>query len=368
MTTAVRRPTRRLLLAAALVALAACGSSAKTSAGSASTAATTAAATTTAVAATTAAATTTAAAAVTTTAAAATTAAPAAGKPIKVAVNPWTGSAVDAQVAKIVLEANLATPTTLVTIDESPTWPGLDSGELDAVLEVWPSGHASDRKTYIDDKKTVVDIGLLGPKAKIGWYVPKFVMDAHPELKSWEALKDPKLAKIFATAESGSQGQFLLGDASYVSYDEQIIKNLKLPLKFVVAGSEATLITAIQQSVTDKKPLLLQFWQPHWLHTKVELSEIKLPDVTDACLASAATKPSDKKYACDYAPDILYKAASAKLKDKNAAAFAFLSKFQLTTEQQNTIAAYIDGDKMDAAVAAKKWVDAHPDVVKGWIG
>ena len=146
---------------------------------------------------------------------------------------------------------------------------------LDANLEIWPSGHAADYETYIDEKKSIVDIGLLGPAAKIGWYVPTFVVDEHPELTTWEGFKDPELAKLFATAESGDLGQFLMGDPSYVSYDEQIIKNLELPLKFVVAGSEAALITAIQQAEADQKPLLLQFWQPHWLQSKVKLTEVE---------------------------------------------------------------------------------------------
>ncbi len=231
------------------------------------------------------------------------------GAGIKLAVNPWTGSAVNANVAKIVLESKLGTPTSLVALDENASWVGLDAGDLDANLEIWPSGHAADYKNYITDKKSVVDLGLLGPQAKIGWYVPSFVIDQHPELATWEGFKDPALAKLFATANTGDKGQFLMGDPSYVTYDEQIIKNLNLPLQFVVAGSEAALITAIQQAETDKTPLLLQFWQPHWLQSKVKLTEVKLPPVTDACLASA--KAADGKYACDYAPDPLYKAANA---------------------------------------------------------
>ena len=39
---------------------------------------------------------------------------PAAGAGIKLAVNPWTGSAVNANVAKVVLESKLGTPTELV--------------------------------------------------------------------------------------------------------------------------------------------------------------------------------------------------------------------------------------------------------------
>ncbi len=288
------------------------------------------------------------------------------GAGIKLAVNPWTGSAVNANVAKVVLESKLGTPTTLVALDENASWVGLDAGDLDANLEIWPSGHAADYKTYITDKKSVVDLGLLGPQAKIGWYVPSFVIDQHPELATWEGFKDPALAKLFATAETGDQGQFLMGDPSYVTYDEQIIKNLNLPLKFVVAGSEAALITAIQAAETDQKPLLLQFWQPHWLQSKVKLTEVKLPDVTPECLASAAA--GDGKYACDYAPDPLYKAANAGLETKNKVAFDFLSKFQLTTDQQNAIAAKIDGDGETPDAAAKEWVDANPDVVNAWLG
>ena len=107
-------------------------------------------------------------------------------------------------------------------------------------------------------------------------------------------------------------------------------------------------------------------WRPHWKLLTTDLVEIKLPDVTDACLASAAAK--DGNYACDYAPDVLYKAANAGLEKKNKKAFDFLSKLQLTNEQQSEIAGYIDRDGMDPAAAAQKWVDANPDVVAGWLG
>ncbi|MBI5088673.1 MAG: glycine/betaine ABC transporter substrate-binding protein [Actinobacteria bacterium] len=290
----------------------------------------------------------------------------ASGEGIVLAVNPWTGSAVNANVAKVVLETQLGTPTELIDIDENATWVGMDAGEIDAVLEVWPSGHAADYDTYVTGKQSVVDLGLLGPSAKIGWYVPTFVVDEHPELATWEGFKDPELAKLFATAESGDLGQFLMGDPSYVTFDEQIIANLGLPLKYIVAGSEAALITAINAAVADQKPLLLQFWQPHWLQSKVDLTEVKLPDVTDACLASAAA--ADGGYACDYAPDPLYKAASAGLEAKNATAFNFLKQFELTTDQQNEIAAMIDSDEMSPADAAAQWVAANPDVVEGWLG
>jgi glycine betaine/proline transport system substrate-binding protein len=285
---------------------------------------------------------------------------------VRLAVNPWTGSAVNANIAKAVIEKAGIGKVDLVDIDENAMWPAISKGDtLDGVLEIWPSGHAKDYETYITDKKGIIDGGLLGPDAKIGWYVPQFVVDEHPELATWEGFKDPKLAALFKTAESGDEGQFLMGDPSYVSYDEQIIKNLALPLKFVVAGSEAALITAIQNAEADKKPLLLQFWQPHWLQSKVKLAEVKLPDFSDACKASAAA--NDGKYACDYPIDKLYKAFNDKLQEKDPKSFEVLSKLTLTTEQQNEIAAMIDGDGMTPEAAAKQWVADNEAVWKAWL-
>ena len=297
-----------------------------------------------------------------------TTAAPAAGgeELVRLAVNPWTGSAVNANVAKAVIEKEGLGTVELVEIDENAMWPAIAKGdELDGVLEIWPSGHAADYETYITGNKGIVDGGLLGPDAKIGWYVPSFVVEEHPELATWEGFKDPELAGLFKTAESGDQGQFLMGDPSYVSYDEQIIANLELPLKFVTAGSEAALITAIQNAEADQKPLLLQFWQPHWLQSQVDLTEVELPEFTDECAASA--EANDGKYACDYPVDKLYKAFSDKLEAKAPNAFAVLSNLQLTTEQQNEIAALIDGERMSGAEAAQQWVDANEDVWKAWL-
>ncbi|MBI4883117.1 MAG: hypothetical protein HY826_03600 [Actinobacteria bacterium] len=288
------------------------------------------------------------------------------GDAVTLAVNPWTGSAVNAQVAKAVIECQLGTPVEIIEIDEYATWVGLDDASIDAVLEVWPSGHAADYQTYITEKGTVIDLGLLGPSAKIGWYVPKFVVDEHPELASWEGFQDPALAALFGTAESGELGQFTMGDPSYVTFDEQIIANLGLPLKYVVAGSEAALLTAIDQAIADNQPLLMQFWKPHWKHLEAELVEVALPAITPACEAAAAS--GDGTYACDYPVDELMKAANAGLEAKNAAAFNVLKAFQLTTDQQSEIAGYVDRDGLTAQAAAEKWVADNPDVWGAWLG
>ena len=94
----------------------------------------------------------------------------------------------------------------LKDIDENAAWPALDSGTIDANLEVWPSGHAKDIETYITTKKSVVDGGLIGPTGHIGWFIPKFVADAHPEYKSWEGLKTHAAAEVLRDRGDRRQG------------------------------------------------------------------------------------------------------------------------------------------------------------------
>ena len=285
---------------------------------------------------------------------------------VTIAVNPWDGSAANANVAKIVLEKQGVT-VALKDIDENAVWAGLDSGSIDANLEVWPSGHGSDISTYITKKKSVVDGGLIGPDGHIGWYIPDFVATAHPEYKTWEGLKTQAAANYFKTAETGDKGQFLLGDPSYVSYDKDIIKNLNLPFQVVVGGSEAALIETLGKAFADKTPLLFYFYEPQWAQSKYKLDVVKLPEITAACTASAADTGKDGKYACDYPTDHLMKALSAKLKSKNAAVFGFFQRMKWTADDQNSVTTSVNQDGLTMEAAAQKWVDANTATWQAWV-
>jgi glycine betaine/proline transport system substrate-binding protein len=288
------------------------------------------------------------------------------GGEVTIAVNPWDGSAANANVAKVVLEEQ-GVKVTLRDIDENAVWPALDSGTIDANLEVWPSGHAKDIDTYITQKKSVVDAGLLGATGLIGWYIPKFVADEYPEYTSWEGLKSDAAAKYFATAETGDKGQFLLGDPSYVSYDADIIKNLELPFEVVTGGGEAALITAIGTAFSEQSPLLFYFYEPQWANNKYELVQVELPPITPECDASREGQGEDGKYACAYPTDELLKTVSAKLETENPEVFEFLKKFNWTNEDQNAVTTYKNEDGLSIEEAAQKWVDENEAKVQAWL-
>jgi glycine betaine/proline transport system substrate-binding protein len=281
---------------------------------------------------------------------------------VNFAISPWDGSAANVAVAEYLLQNQLGYSVSDKNIDEYAQFKALANGDLDATLEVWPSGHADDYAKYIDANNGVVDGGELGATGQIGWWIPTYMLTDHPELATWEGLKGNE--SLFQTADSGSAGQILDGDPSYVTFDQSIADNLGLNLKVAYAGSEAAELTELDTAYQDQKPILMYFWTPHWAQAKYDLTMIQLPDVTDQCTKDAANNAD--AYACGYPPDALYKAFNDQLQTKAPAAFAFLSAMQWTNDDQNGVAQAIH-DGMDPQDAAKKWVDANPSVWQAWV-
>ena len=68
-------------------------------------------------------------------------------------------------------------------------------------LENW--GHDDYKKDYIDRQKVAVEHGITGNKGIIGWYVPPWMAEAHPDIKDWKNLN--KYADVMKTPQSGDE-------------------------------------------------------------------------------------------------------------------------------------------------------------------
>ena len=144
------------------------------------------------------------------------------------------------------------------------------------MLEDWQ--HTDEYKKYIEQAGTVVQGGPLGVEGHIGWFIPKYLMDEHPEFADWEGLKGEE--DLFKTAESGDQGMFLGGDPSYVQKDKELIKALGLDLKHVTAGAEPAQVARWSQLYKQKKPVLFYWYTPQFYNQEYDLAEVKLPERT----------------------------------------------------------------------------------------
>lgn len=281
---------------------------------------------------------------------------------VRIAVNPWVGSEANAVVVAYLLENELGYDVELVDLDEYISWQGFETGEVDALLEIW--GHEDDRALYIDEKGVAQDAGLMGVNGIIGWYVPGWMVQEHPDITDWQNLNT--YAELFRTSESGDKGQFLLGDPSYVSNDAAIIANLGLDFVVVAGGSEAALIESFKQATIQRTPLLAYFYEPQWAWSQSPLLEeplvrVHLPEWTEGCDAVP------EEVACDYPEYPLWKAVSATFAEGGGAAYELIKAFDWSNLDQSTVSAYISNEGLSREDAARKWVEGNEDTWRAWL-
>ncbi|MFD4247377.1 ABC transporter substrate-binding protein [Streptomyces sp. NPDC058525] len=278
-------------------------------------------------------------------------------KTVTLSVQSWVGAQANTAVAAYLLEHELGYRVDTVQVDEVPAWDALSQGRVDAILEDW--GHPEQEKRYVQDKKTITPGGELGVTGHIGWFVPTYFAEEHPDVTDWKNLD--KYADLLRTAESGGKGQLLDGSPSYVTNDKALVKNLDLDFEVVFAGSEAAQITQIKQFAKERKPFLTYWYKPQWLFERVPMTEVKLPEYQEGCDADP------ERVACAYPHTPLQKYLNTQFAQTGGKAAEFLKRFRWGVEEQNEVALMIAEEKLAPEQAAKKWVERNRQVWEPWV-
>ena len=277
--------------------------------------------------------------------------------------NAWAGSTANVYIAKAVLEDELGCQVEITKIAEIPVFQAMADGEVDAVLEDWQ--HTDEYEQYIEKAGTVVDGGPLGVEGHIGWFIPQYLMDEHPEFKTWEGLKGNE--QLFKTAESGDQGMFLGGDPSYVQKDKELIEALDLDFKHVTAGAEPAQVARWTQLYKQQKPVIFYWYTPQFYNQEYDLAEVQLPERTPGCKDDAKAGGDPEQYKCAYDVTVIEKLFSKKFAESGSPAYEVLSKMELTNDDQEAVAKAIAGDKEDPEDAAAAWIEENQDKVDSWL-
>lgn len=275
-----------------------------------------------------------------------------------IAMHAWNGYTASAQVVAEVAKKELGCNITQTTLDEGPTtYDAMEAGTIDVVIEDWGGGRW---KEWVD-RGAVVEAGLNGNVGLIGMYVAPWMAEKYPDITDSKNLN--KYASLFKTADSGGKGAWYEGPPGYTTIGEKLISANKLNFKAISTGSEAALIEVLTKAEENKTPAIAYFYEPQTFFVKMPglaKSRVNFPanDWADAAKASGLT---------DYPETVLMKLASKKLMDSGSPFATLLQNWKWTNDDQNSVAADIEGG-MKPEEAAQKWIDANPDKVKAWLG
>ncbi|UWQ27544.1 MULTISPECIES: ABC transporter substrate-binding protein [unclassified Leisingera] len=272
-------------------------------------------------------------------------------KPIKLAVNEWTGQHVTTHIAAGMLKA-AGYEVEFVSAGMMNQFQAIADGDIHATLEIW-SSNVSDEYAKKIEEGTVVELGDLELNAREGIAYPAHVAELCPGLPAWEALKD--CAMQFATAETLPNGRLVDYPADWGTPGADRMTGLDLPFKAVPAGSEAALIVELRAATERKTPLLVTFWQPHWAMSAYDVKFVDLPAGEEACFSDPAWGPNPNAVNdCDFSPSRIFKAAWSGAEETWPAAYEILSNYTLAVEDQQPMmgAVDVDGGKVEEVVAA----------------
>lgn len=283
-----------------------------------------------------------------------------ADEPIKIAINEWTGQNLSAYIAGNLLE-KMGYTVSYVTAGAVPQFAAIAEGSLHFQPEVWTNNVGDIYPKAVNSGKIVVT-GTLGLEPKEGWFYPPYMEEKCPGLPAYTALYD--CAQAFAAADTFPNGRLITYPADWGTRSSDQVAAIKLPFQAVAGGSEGAMLAELKSAVAAKQPMLMMFWQPHWIHAEIKMNVVEWDSSSPDCLAG---KDQSKGSACGFAQASINKIVNASFEETWPGAMNFVSSYSLTNDVQNTLIQKVDQEKRSAQEVAAEWIAENESVWAGWV-
>ena len=231
-------------------------------------------------------------------------------------------------------------------------------GDVDVVMEEW----TDNIPTYIEDRKKggFVELGVNFSDNYQGFYIPKYVAEANPGLKTVRDLKG--YASLFPDPEDSKKGRIFGGIPGW-SITEIMGKKVKVygldeEYNYVIPGSNAALDSALISAYDRKEPIVSYYWEPTWLLGSYDF--VLLQDSP----YNAETFPKG----IGAAPSVTVTIAVSNAFAKSHPDFcAFLSHYHLSSPLISEGLAHMKETGADHTETAKWLLQQHPELLGSWL-
>jgi glycine betaine/proline transport system substrate-binding protein len=178
----------------------------------------------------------------------------------------WQSAEVLSNVDKLILENGYGCDAKITLGDTVPTITSMaEKGEPDVAPEGWVDLLPEAVKRGVDDHKLIIAAVALPDGGVQGWWIPKYVADAHPDIKTIsDMLKHPEL---FPNPDDPSKGAMFNGPQGWrgTIVTAQLFKAFgaeKAGFTVIDTGSAADLDGSIATAYEHKQPWVGYYWAP----------------------------------------------------------------------------------------------------------
>jgi len=290
---------------------------------------------------------------------------------IDIAEMTWPSAAALAHIHATILEKGFGCNVEIVAGDTVPTSSSMLSRGTPAVApELWTSAIEEAWKEGEEKGRVVKLADAITDGTVEGWFIPRYVQEAHPELVSAEAVV--ARPDLFPDPEEPSKGRLyscppgwvceLSTSALFKAYEMDGEWNLFSP------GSGGALDASIARAFLRKQPILFYYWGPTGILGKYDTVQLDLGPVrmdVYTCNTSADCDDAPGKTAYPSSPAIV--GAAAWLPKEAPKVAAYFSKAGLSNAEISELLVYGDENKADAAATAENFLKTRENIWTGWV-
>lgn len=259
------------------------------------------------------------------------------------------------------------------TIEEVPgAGPALETAlsqdDIQIIGEQWV-GRSPIMEQAIEENKVKVIGDTLKGGATQGWYVPKYVLEENPGLRSYQDL--PKYAELFKDPENPSKSRFMNCPSGWTCeiFNTRLLKNTGLDSTFNNAhpGTGAALDAEIASAFEQHKPLLFYYWQPTGLMAKYDFAPLAFPAHNDACWQDLLRVDGTADCVSGFPVSPLGIAISTPFLESNPELAEVFKQVQFTSDELNGAILEMSENKRSGEEQALVFLRENPNVWRQWV-
>ena len=285
----------------------------------------------------------------------------------------WQSAEVLSNLDKIILNDGYGCDASVTVGDTVPTITSMaEKGEPDIAPEAWLTMLPVVVQKGIDDGKMVTAAKALPEGGVNGWWIPKYIADAHPDIKTiGDALKHPDL---FPDPEDSSKGAVYNGPQGWGA--TVITANLYKAYKakdagfnLIDSGSAAGLDAAIAKAYESKKGWLGFYWAPTALLGKYEMVRLDfgVPYDADAWKCDTVEGCADPKPSA-WPVDNIFTLVSTKASKKlGPDVMDYLNKRAWSNDTVSKLLSWMTDNQATGEDGAKHFLKENPDQWTKWV-
>ncbi|MBW7471342.1 ABC transporter substrate-binding protein [Marinobacter sp. M216] len=276
----------------------------------------------------------------------------------------WASASVVTNVAKFIMEQGYGCDVSVVPSDTVPAVTSVaENGEPDIVTELWLNS-AGEAYTRLEEEGKIERLGkVLTPGGVEGWWIPTYLVEAHPELKTIEGIMaNPELVESRFNNCPDGWGCRIVND--------NLIKALDLEASGIEVfnhGSGETLASSMASAVGSKEPWFGYYWGPTVPLGKFDMTRVDLGEYDEAAHSANQNQDNDNPKISDFPAAPVLTSVTTAFRDQEPEVAEMLSEMTFETDVMSQVLAWKSDNNASAEEAAVYFLSNNSNTWKDWL-